>query len=402
MKNTNTSYSATRYGEAAARFDEWIRSAFVELNTDLEKLYSAQDDRANTNGIGEKQKSALIEGGHKHIIALWKEGNTNDGFESAFGVLGNVGLYLGALRRHELTNPDKESRSPFEEASSLALNIGASIGMAPRFSTAHLATHNFAVGGVRKSFTSLKDEFLFIDENTRGILALQEAADALARIIPMGVSNPIAKDMFDNAAGALKRSIDVNKKLFNDLDTDQFFYSVRPYYKPYRVGREIYRGANAGDFAGINQLDLLLGLTQASDPYYSQLLVDKFLYMPPTDQAKLKDTMRFQSLLDSLMALADHAQEEWFQVNARAYLKVCDLYADNARLHHDQLVSKFITKPSKELQREQLEQVTASGPPLEVLIRSLEKLRDFRIAAKRPDLRTRHDDLSELRRLVEI
>jgi len=39
--------------------------------------------------------------------------------------------------------------------------------------------HNSAVAGVRKSFTALPDEFLFIDENTRGILSLQCAADAL-------------------------------------------------------------------------------------------------------------------------------------------------------------------------------------------------------------------------------
>src|SRR6185437_66854 len=101
--------------------------------------------------------------------SLLAEGNTGDGFESGFGVLGNVGMYLGALRRHELTNPAREHKSPFTEASSLALHVGASLGMAPRFSTTHLSTRNRAVAGVRKSFTSLPDEFLFIDENTRGI-----------------------------------------------------------------------------------------------------------------------------------------------------------------------------------------------------------------------------------------
>jgi hypothetical protein len=53
------------------------------------------------------------------------------------------------------------------------------------------------------------------------------------------------------------------------LDVDRFFYSVRPYYKPYRVGRQEYRGANAGDFSGINEIDLLLGLCRANDPYYT-------------------------------------------------------------------------------------------------------------------------------------
>ena len=56
---------------------------------------------------------------------------------------------------------------------------------------------------------------------------------------------------------------------------------MRPYYKPYRVGRQEYRGANAGDFSGINEIDLLLGLCRANDPYYAHLLVDKMLFMIP-------------------------------------------------------------------------------------------------------------------------
>src|SRR5271165_4497838 len=151
-------------------FDRWIRTEFVTLNTELENLYFAQPDRAEVAGVGESLKATLRDEGHRFIVDLLAEGNTGDGFDSAFLVLGNVGMYMGALRRHELTNPTREERSPFPEASSLALHVGASIGMAPRFATAHLATHNLAHAGVRKSFTSLPDEFLFIDQNTRGIL----------------------------------------------------------------------------------------------------------------------------------------------------------------------------------------------------------------------------------------
>ena len=216
-----------------------------------------------------------------HVVALLREGNTGDGFESGFGVLGSVGMYLAAMRRHELTNPAREERSPFPEASSLALHVGASLGMAPRFSTGHLATHNSAVAGLRKSFTSLPDEFLFIDENTRGIVSLQTAADALMRIVHIGVSSPVADVPFDTTKRALQDVLRSNNRLFEQLDVDRFFYSVRPYYKPYRVGRQEYRGANAGDFSGINEIDLLLGLCRANDPYYAQLLVDKMLFMLP-------------------------------------------------------------------------------------------------------------------------
>ena len=240
----------------AEEFEHWIRTSFVQMNTELENLYFAKEDRAQVIGVGDPLKAALRDEGHTHVVALLAEGNTGEGFDSAYGVLGSVGLYLGALRRHELTNPAREERSPFPEASSLALHVGSSLGMAPRFSTGHLATHNRARAGVRRSFTSLPDEFLFIDENTRGILSLQRAADALGSIVPLGVSSPVADVMFDAAKQALRDVMRFNERLMKQLDVERFFYSVRPYYKPYRVGRQEYRGANAGDFSGINEIEI--------------------------------------------------------------------------------------------------------------------------------------------------
>ena len=274
----------------ADRFDGWIRSSFVEMNTALENLYFAQQDRSNVDGVGDPIKFQLRDEGHQFVVGLLEEGNTGDGFDSGFGVLGSVGLYLAALRRHELTNPAREEKSPFTEACSLALHVGASLGMAPRFATSHLATHNRAVNGMQKSFTSLADEKLFLDENTRGILCFQRVADALSRIVPLGISNSSAHMLLLDAKNALHDVIATNERLFRDLDVERFFYCVRPYYKPYRVGRQEYRGANAGDFSAINEIDLLLGLCRANDPYYAQLLVDKMLFMVPSDQARLRDS----------------------------------------------------------------------------------------------------------------
>ena len=385
----------------ALAFDRWIRTAFVEMNTELEELYFARSDRANVEGVGNAIKAALRDEGHAYVVRLLAEGNTGDGFSSAFGVLGNVGMYLGALRRHELTNPAREEKSPFPEASSLAMHVGASIDMAPRFATAHLATHNLAVRGVRKSFTSLPDEFLFIDENIRGILGLQRAADALGRIVHLGVSSPIASQLFDDAAAALVDVIRFNRRLAEELDVERFFFCGRPYYKPYRVGRTEYRGANAGDFSGINEIDLLLGLTRANDPYYAQLLVDKMPFMLPSEQARLRECMTYRSLLDELLLLADDcAAEDWFRANVRGYLRVCDLFGDYARQHHDLLVDKFITGPSAELSEPHLTGITASGPPLPVLLRSLKILRDYRCADPQSDSVTRYPDLAALRRLL--
>jgi hypothetical protein len=387
--------------EAAADLDRWIRTAFVAMNTRLEELYFRQSDRANVEGIGDDIKQRLAEEGRALIRPLAAEGNTNEGFEHAFDVLGNLGLFMAALRRHELTNPARETQSPFHEASALGLHIGASLGVTPRFATAHLATHNKAIDGVQKSFTSLADEFVFIDYNTMGILSYKRAADALMRIPPLGISNPSALMLFEDARDALAAVAATNRILFEKLDQNRFFYSVRPYYKPYRVGRQEYRGANAGDFSGINEIDLLLGLCRANDPTYSQLLIDKMLFMIPEDQANLRQCLIYVPLLDQFLEAAKtSAKKDWFQRNCRAFLEVCEAHGTAAIQHHNQLFDSFIVKMSGELAAKHHEQLTASGPPLPVLAKALERLRDLRAAARRSDIETAHDKLETLKQAV--
>lgn len=384
-----------------AAFETWIRSSFVEMNTALEELYFAQRDRANVDGVGDAVKAQIRDEGRAFVKALMLEGNTDEGFDSAFDLLGDLGLYMAALRRHELTNPAREEKSPFEEASALGLHIGASLGVTPRFATSHLATRNYAIDGKPKSFTALADEKLFLDYNTRGIFAYMRAADALKRIIPLGVSHPAALTLLDDAKTALLDVCKWNDYLFDNLDTDRFFYSVRPYYKPYRVGRQEYRGANAGDFSGINEIDLLLGLCRGNDPYYSQLLVDKMLFMTPDDQASLRDCLRRNSLLNEFLAVKDAAKgERWFQENARAFLAVCEVHGQAAAKHHDRLVKRFIEQPSASLDPKHLSQLTASGPPLPVLLKGLEVLRDLRLAADRKDIPTSFKEIAALKATV--
>jgi hypothetical protein len=102
-----------------------------------------------------------------------------------------------------------------------------------------------------------------------------------------------------------------------------------------------------------------------------------------------------------LLALAPaHAREPWFQRNARAYLELCDLHGRIARQHHDNLVKRFIESPAARLGEAHLESITASGPPLPVLLRSLEVLRDLRLAANRNDIASRHADVARLRALL--
>jgi hypothetical protein len=367
------------------------------LNSSLESLYFSQKERANTIGIGEDQKYLLETEGRVLIKALLEEGNTDQGFDSAFDLLGNVGLYIAACRRHEITEPSRESTSPLVEASALAMQIGASIGVTPRFATAHLTTHNRSHNGIYKRFTELPDEKLFVDYNTKGILAYKRASDALLKIQPLGISHPITYDLLKVTKQALQDVIDSNTILYKQLDPDRFFYCVRPYYKPYRVGAQIYRGANAGDFAGINVIDLLLGLCLANEASYSQMLVDKFLYMMPEDQLILRDCMRRSSLMDGFLLSSEHTSQDWYQNNLRLFLEVCELHGETATQHHNQLVSKYIVVPSEKLEQQYMSKITASGPPLNILIDSLEKLKDRRAAANRDDIQTRYYDIKKLK-----
>jgi len=382
-------------------FDHWIRTDFVEINNQLEAVYAQQEDRANVEGVGGELKKQLVEQGNAFIQALVAEGNTDEGFDAAFDLLGNVGLFMAACRRHEITEPSRERTSPLVEASALAMHIGASIGMAPRFATAHLCTHNKANNGVYKRFTDLDAEKIFVDYNTKAILAYKRASDALLRIQPLGISHPVTADLLKTATLALEDVLESNTTLFEKLTDEAFFYQVRTYYKPYKVGNQTYRGANAGDFAGINVIDLLTGLCNANEASYSQMLVDKFMFMMPEDQKILRDCMRLPSLMDDFLAQQHLADESWYQNNLALFLKVCDKHGDTADQHHDQLIEKYIAAPAKTMEQQHIDKVTASGPPLQALMASLENLRDRRAANQRSDINTRFDDINTLRKLVK-
>ena len=253
-----------------------------------------------------------------------------------------------------------------------------------------------------KTFTSLDAEYVFLEYNTRGVFAYKRAADALLRTLPLGVSHPVTFDLLAAANDALEDVITHNDSLYEKLDEDRFFYCVRPYYKPHRVGLHEYRGANAGDFAGINVIDMTLGLCQADNLSYSQLLVDKFLYMLPEDQSILRDVMRRESLLNSFLELLEtHGAETWFQKNAAMFLKACETHGKTAAQHHDLLIRKFIEKQAKLLPEKFKENITASGPPLEVVVNALAKLKDLRLAADRDDIPSRYADIQKLKSALQ-
>jgi hypothetical protein len=111
--------------------------------------------------------------------------------------------------------------------------------------------------------------------------------------------------------------------------------------------------------------------------------------------------MRRRSFLDQFLdALETSRDTGWFQTNAAAFLRVCKLHGQVAAQHHDQLVARFIEQPSQALDESKLSQVTASGPPLPVLLEALEVLRDLRLAAPRDDIASRYADVARLRAAV--
>ena len=385
----------------AKSLDSWIRSDFKNMNTELEELYFK--NKNSKESLGENIKKQLVKEGKSLIKDLLNEGNTDEGFDSGFELLGDVGFYMAACRRHDITEPSRETKSPLKEASALAMQLGASLGVIPRFASSHLETYNRAVNGEYKTFTSLPDEKIFIDFNTRGVFSFIRASEALRNCLPLGVSHPITHDLLFTAKAALEEVYLSNASLFDQLDINRFFYCVRPYYRTHRVGLHEYRGANAGDFAGINVIDLLLGVCKADDPYYSQLLVDKFLFMRPDDQLILRDCMRRKSLLDSFLECRDkNRNDQWFQTNLKLFLDVCESHGRVAIQHHEKLVHKFIERPADTGMHTNQVDLTASGPPLPVLLKGLKKLCDMRSAAKHTDgFNTRYNDIESLRECLK-
>ena len=267
-------------------------SRFRDLNTELEERYMTLEDKANVDGVAPELTAALLEEGQERIAAVAALPELDLDAERGYDLLGNVGLFMAALRRHELTNPAREQRSPFPVVSGLAQRLATGLGVVPRFATAHTNLSNPARDGVYKSFTWLEDELLFIDYNCFSILAYIRAADVLRRVPPLGVTHPVATALFRDAAAALADVRRYNDELDAKLNVERFFFNVRPYFKPYRVGRQEYRGANAGDFAGINEVDLTLGLCRVSDPEYAGLVLEKMPFMTVDDQRLLQACVR--------------------------------------------------------------------------------------------------------------
>ena len=92
------------------------------------------------------------------------------------------------------------------------------------------------------------------------------------------------------------------------------------------------------------------------------------------------------------------SKQDWYQRNLRAFLKVVKMHGETAKQHHNSLVENFIVSPVSKMKDGRVKtNVTASGPPLEVMLSGLAKLRDARSCAERTDIATRYLDVKYLR-----
>ena len=382
--------------------DEWIRNRFLDINTELEEHYFEQKDLLVEDEKTAALKATLVEEGRSLIAAILE--NPDDipaHYEDRFYLLGNVGMYMAACRRHECDKPLENGYSPLAEASTISFQLGSALGVAPRFMATHLGIYNRAENGNYRTFTHLHDEVVFIDYNTLGTLAYKKASDALERAMRFGVTHTLTEYLFDNAKSALEEVLKFNVILDEKLDVERFFYNVRPYYKPYRIGRRDFRGANAGDFAAVNEIDLFTGLCSRDDPSYLDVLIDKKAYMPQAEQIRLQDSIGKTSFLDQFLAEAEVSGSlPQFKANLKRFLEVCEIHGRAYAYHQDELVKKYIEHPAANLPETSMDNLTASGPPLPVLLRALERLRDLRLAADRDDIPSRYADLEKLKALL--
>jgi hypothetical protein len=368
------------------RLDEWLRGDFVQINTALEEAYFAEridviDGRPELDAL----KSQLLRQGGPLMEQLAAMPALPQDTHASYRLLGLVGHYLAACQRHEAPLSDRNGAR--DAAWSISMRLGESLGVVPRLVFAHQSLFNDAVAGRYRTFTSLPDEEIFIRLNALGVLAYYRAARALTRVASVGVTGPVAAYLFDTAEAALREVLAFNQDLARQLDVDRFFFNVRPYFKTYRVGDADYRGANAGDFSAINEIDVSLGLCSMADPFYRAIVGEKSRYVPPDDLPVMRSLDRMQSIAQLFRdEFATHGETPAWKANADRYLAVCKMHGAAYAFHHQRLVKGYVESPSKTATSAHSAGVTSSGPPLADLMAMLQRLVELRTA--RPDLQS--------------
>jgi hypothetical protein len=365
------------------QLDRWLRGDFVRINTALEEVYFAEriDVISGRPEIDALKLQLLQQGGP--LMERLADIALPEHPHASYRLLGLVGHYLAACRRHEAPLSDQEGAR--QAAWTISARIGDALGVVPRFVFAHQSLFNEAIAGRFRTFTSLPDEEIFIRFNALGVLAYYRAADALRGIANIGVSSDVASYLFEEAEAALGDVLRFNQELARRLNVERFFFNIRPYFKTYPVNGVDYRGANAGDFSAINEIDVTLGLCHMGDPFYRGIVREKFRHVPPDDQPVLRALDQRQSLAELFRSEFDApgSTPQW-KANAARFLAVCKAHGAAYAFHHRRLVKAYVEAPSRTATSAHTAGVTSSGPPLDDVMAMLQRLLQLRTA--RPNL----------------
>lgn len=383
---TNVGIRMAHLRDSIDELDHWLRGDFARINTALEELYFAERiDVIRGRPDVDALKLQLLQQGGQLMTRLAAMPALPDNPQARYRLLGLVGHYLAACQRHEAFASAEsglaEQEGGRQAAWDISTRIGSSLGVAPRLVFAHQSLFNDAIAGRYRTFTTLPDEDVFIRFNALGVFAYYRAADALRGIAGSGVSSVVAGYLLDQAEASLRDVLRFNQELARQLDIDRFFFNVRPYFKTYRVGEADYRGANAGDFSPINEIDVRLGLCSMEDPFYRAIVREKYRYVPPDDRQVLDSLDGLPSLATLFRAEFDStgATPEW-RANADRFLAVCRIHGAAYMFHHQRLVKAYVETPSKTAANAHSAGVTSSGPPLDEVMSMLRRLAELRTA----------------------
>ncbi|HYE87254.1 MAG TPA: monodechloroaminopyrrolnitrin synthase PrnB family protein [Vicinamibacterales bacterium] len=360
------------------RLDAWLRTDFIRINTALEDAYFADRvDVIHGRPALDALKLDLLRQGGALMEAL-VDAALPDRPNARYRLLGLVGHYLAACQRHEAPLSDQQGAR--HAAWLVSTRIGASLNVVPRLVFAHQSLFNESVDGRFRTFTALPDEEIFIRLNALGVVAYQRAADALHGVSDAGVTSAVASYLLDGAEAALLDVLRFNQDLSKQLNVERFFFNIRPYFKTYRVGERDYRGANAGDFSAINEIDVTLGLCRMDDHFYRAIVDEKLSHVPPDDRRTLETLDQRRSLLDAFIReLELYGPTARWKANVDRFLRVCKAHGAGYAHHHNRLVKAYVEAPSKTMASAHSAGITSSGPPLGELMAMLQRLSDLRL-----------------------
>lgn len=213
-------------GDPIDDLDAWLRGDFVRINTALEEAYFAE----RVDGICGRPdldalKTELLAGGGPLMVRLAGLPMLPEHPRAAYRLLGLIGHYLAACRRHEA--PLSERDGGRDAAWGVSIRIGDALDVVSRFVFAHQSLFNEAIAGRFRTFTSLPDEEIFIRLNALGVIAYQRAAHALRGLADVGVRTGVIQ-LSTSAPGPLNDSGNANPdNAFRFVSSGEYLFNLK-------------------------------------------------------------------------------------------------------------------------------------------------------------------------------